>query len=346
MLSEKNLKSMVIIALVLCLFVLAAIIIRPLAISIFLGALLGYMFYPIYFWFFKKTKRENLSAFIICIGVLSIVIMIFLLFIGSLTSQAVNLYLSFREANLNDIIQKITLNLFSSSQSSEMISNSLKSVTSNLIDHYLTGFNNFILNLPNIGLQFFVVFFVFFYSLRDGEKAIQYVKSLAPFEKDVQEKFFKKFEEVTYSVLYGQVVVGIIQGVLAGIGFFIFGVHNAILLTLISIIAGVIPFLGAWLVWVPVDIYLFLGGNTNAGIGLLIYGSTVVSLLDNLLRPILISRKTQINSAIIIVGMIGGLIVYGILGLIMGPLILAYVLLVLELYRKRAFGDGIIFKTT
>jgi predicted PurR-regulated permease PerM len=346
MLSEKNLKSMVIIALVLCLFIVAAFIIKPLAISIFLGLLLGYMFYPIYSWFFKKTKRENLSAFIICIGVLLIILMIFLLFIGSLASQAVNLYLSFRDTNLNDIIQKITLNLFSSSQSSEMIANSLKSVTSNLIEHYLTSFNNFILNLPTIGLQFFVVFFVFFYSLRDGEKAVEYVKSMAPFEKDVQEKFFKKFEEVTYSVLYGQVVVGIIQGVLAGIGFFIFGVPNAILLTLIAIIAGIIPFLGAWLVWVPVDIYLFLGGNTTSGIWLLIYGSTIVSLLDNLLRPILISRKTQINSAIIIVGMIGGLMGYGILGLIIGPLVLAYVLLVLELYRKKAFGDGIIFKTS
>ncbi|GAG19280.1 unnamed protein product, partial [marine sediment metagenome] len=135
-----------------------------------------------------------------------------------------------------------------------------------------------------------------------------------------------------------------IQGIIAGIGYFIFGVPNALLLTILTIFVGIIPLIGPWLVWVPIDIYLFASGHSGAGFGLLIYGLVVISWLDTIIRPLIVSRKSQINPAIVIIGMIGGLFVFGILGLLAGPLILAYVLLVIELYRKKTFNKNIIFK--
>ena len=84
--------------------------------------------------------------------------------------------------------------------------------------------------------------------------------------------------------------------------------------------------------------------NKGAGIGLLIYGLVVISWIDVFIRPLMVSRKTEINSAIVIIGMLGGLFVFGVLGLIIGPLVLAYVLLVIELYRKKTLSEDIIFK--
>jgi predicted PurR-regulated permease PerM len=132
----------------------------------------------------------------------------------------------------------------------------------------------------------------------------------------------------------------------AGIGYLIFGVPSALLLTLFTIFVSIIPFVGAWLGWVPVDIYLFSAGRVDAAIGLLIYGLIVVSLIDNVLRTIIISRRTKLNSAIVLIGMIGGLLAFGVLGLIIGPLVLAYVLLVIEIYKKRTQSESILFEKT
>ena len=138
--------------------------------------------------------------------------------------------------------------------------------------------------------------------------------------------------------------MGILQGLIAGIGYFIFGVPNALLLTILTILIGVIPIIGPWLVWIPVDIYLFVANRPGAGMGLFIYGMLLINWVDTIVRPMIVSRRTQINPGIILVGMIGGLFVFGLLGLIIGPLILAYVLLVLEIYRKQSIGDSLIFK--
>ena len=163
-------------------------------------------------------------------------------------------------------------------------------------------------------------------------------------KKDVQTRFFQHFKDITNSVLIGQVVVGIIQGVVAGIGYFIFGVPNALLMTLITMIIGIIPIIGPWLVWIPIDIYLFSIDRTGAGLGLFIYGLFLINWVDTIIRPMIVARRTQINPAIVLIGMIGGLYVFGILGLIIGPLILGYVILIFELYRKKSYGDNIMFK--
>jgi len=115
-------------------------------------------------------------------------------------------------------------------------------------------------------------------------------------------------------------------------------------MTALTMVIGIIPIIGPWLVWIPIDIYLFAVDRAGAGIGLFIYGLFLINWVDTIIRPMIVSRRTRINPAIILIGMIGGLYVFGLLGLIIGPLILAYVMLILELYRKQSFGEDIIFK--
>jgi predicted PurR-regulated permease PerM len=95
-----------------------------------------------------------------------------------------------------------------------------------------------------------------------------------------------------------------------------------------------IPLLGPYLIWIPVVIYLLIGGNSFSAAGLSIFG-LIASSIDNVLRPLIVSRRTKLHSALVIVGMVGGLLIFGVLGLIIGPLILAYLLIVLEIYRNK-----------
>jgi predicted PurR-regulated permease PerM len=344
MAEKHDFKNIIIGALLVGLFLLAVIIIRPLIIPIIFGILLAYILYPIYRLILSKIKNENISALIVCICLLIIIISITALILGSLISQSVNFYISLQEVDLTNVIEGMVPEFLSSSEVTNLLGNSIRTFIASFLADMINNFNELILNSITILLKLFVVFFIFFFSLRDGKKAIEYFRSFSPLKKETQEKFFKQFKDITYSVLVGQVVVGIFQGLIAGIGYFIFGVENVFLLTLLTMLVGIIPLIGPWLVWVPVDIYLFISGRSGAGLGLLVYGLLVISWLDAFIRPLIVSRKTQINSAIVIVGMIGGLFVFGILGLIIGPLVLAYVLLVIELYRKKTLKENIIFK--
>jgi predicted PurR-regulated permease PerM len=155
-----------------------------------------------------------------------------------------------------------------------------------------------------------------------------------PFSPETEEKLFKSSKDVTSSVLYGLILVGLVQGVIIGGGFFIFGVPNALLLTFFAILTGILPIIGPALIWIPVVIYLLIAGNTVPAIGVLVFG-LICSSIDNLLRPIFVSRRTKLNPVVALIGMIGGLFLFGILGVILGPLILSYLLILLDLYRNK-----------
>ena len=109
---------------------------------------------------------------------------------------------------------------------------------------------------------------------------------------------------------------------------------NALILTLLACLAGVFPIIGVAIIWVPVAIYLLIAGNTLPTLGVIIFG-LISSSIDNFIRPIIVSKRTHMPSSLILIGMIGGIFLFGILGLILGPLILAYLLVILEIYRNK-----------
>jgi predicted PurR-regulated permease PerM len=332
--------------LLLGLFFLGWYVVKQVLIPIFLGILTAYVFYGLYGWLKSKIKNETLSALIMTLLILLLILAAIGLIIGSLLSQGLDIYNQFRALDLRAIAETALPDFL---VDSELVATTLDSLNS-FIARGLTDFINIIpdliLQLPVLMLHLFVFLFTFFFALRDGKLALIYARSLSPLKSEIEESFFKSFRQVTKSVLLGQIVIGIMQGIISGIGFFIFGVPNALVLTLLTMLVGVIPIIGPWLVWVPVDIYLFGAGRTFAAMGLLIYGLIVISWLDTLIRPIIISKGTKVNSAIVIIGMIGGLFAFGILGLIIGPLVLTYILLVFEIYRKKNSQVNIIFQET
>jgi predicted PurR-regulated permease PerM len=344
MLNKDNFKDLINYVLIIGLFILAGIILYPIAYSIIWGILFAYICYPVHKWISKKIKNKFLSALFVCVGFFLIIITIGGVIIGAVFRQGVNFFLFMQKTNFVDIIKQILPNFLSSSPISENVISSINSYITNFIATYINYFTQMLSSLPSLIIKLAVVIFTFFFALKDGKEAIEYLKTLSPFKKETEDKFFNKLKDVTNSVLIGQIIVGIIQGLMAGIGYYIFGVPNIALLTIATCITAIIPIFGAWLIWVPVDIYLFSSGDTTSAFGLLIYGLFLVSIIDNVLRSLIVSRRTKINTGIVTIGMLGGLFVFGFLGLLIGPLILAYVLLVIELYRKNNFNDELMFK--
>lgn len=333
MLDKKGIETVIILTLIAILLILVFLIIKPLAIPIIYGILLAYILNPIQKIVSKRIKNETISAFIVSIGFFIILITVFILITASLMNQTTSFYQTFKHIDFKEVITKIIPKSVSP-QISDTIIGSINSYLTKFTAGLENQIKNFFLDTPILLLKLVIIIFVFFFVLKDGKRLVEHLESLSPFRTETTERIIKRFKEVTNSVLLGQVLVGLLQGIVCGIGYFIFGVPNIVILIYITMIVSLIPFAGHGLVWVPVVIYLFIIGRTTAGIGLLIYGLTIITAVEHLSRPIIVSKKTQMNTGIVIVGMMGGLLSIGFSGLIIGPLILSYILLMFDIYKK------------
>jgi len=333
MIDQNTFKKLSIIVVLAILLVLSVLLIWPIATAVITGLILSFLFYPLYKKVLFLVKEKNISSLLIVLLVVIVILVPLWFLFPIIIKQAFDAYLYIQKIDVSVFIKAIFPTL-ASTEIFKNLTSSINSFISALIGNLLSSTSGILLNLPNFLLKLAIVLFVFFFGMRDAELLKNYVTSLSPFSKATQNELVKKFKDITNSVIFGYIIVGIIQGVLTGIGLLIVGVPNFLILTVIAILAAVIPVLGAWLVWIPASVYLIASGKVAPGIILLLYGAIVISWIDNIIRPYIVSRKTKISSAIVFVGMIGGLIVFGILGLVVGPLILAYLLLLLDAYRK------------
>ena len=128
--------------------------------------------------------------------------------------------------------------------------------------------------------------------------------------------------------------MGLFQGILTGFGFYLLGIPNALFLGVLATIVGVLPFVGPALIWIPVTIFAFINGEYWVAFGVLFIG--VLNLIfENSLKPMIIAKRANVHPVIILLGMIGGIFFFGFAGFIIGPLVLSYLLIILEIYRDK-----------
>jgi len=330
--NEKDIKKISIFVLIGLLAVLSFIAIRPVVFSIIAGLILAYVFYPVYKRINDKVKNNVFSSIIVLI-ILIILIIVPLWFIIPLTVQQV--FELFRASQGLDVQGFITKSFpTASEQFITQMTVTINTIISKLSSSVLNSLVNLFLNLPTILLNLFVGGFVFFYSLKDSEKLRSFVSGISPINKSKEKIIINQFKAITDSIVYGTFIVGIIQGILTGIGLLIFGIDNALVLTILATFLSIIPILGPYLIWIPVTIILFTSGNTGIAVAYLLYNLIIVSSLDNVLRTYIVSRKTDLSQAIVFIGMIGGIFVFGLLGILLGPLLLGYLVTLLKSYKE------------
>jgi len=183
-----------------------------------------------------------------------------------------------------------------------------------------------------LGLLFVMVALFFFF--RDGSRYAHFLVALLPLERPHQEAVVETFSKTVNAVVRGMLVTAVLQGVLAGAGFAVVGVPVPILLGLLTSITAFLPVLGAGAVWIPASIYLIIQEEFLRGLGLALYGFFVVSSIDSLLRPLIIGESIKVPVLILFFTILGGLKVYGIIGIFMGPIILSLGMAFLSIYRE------------
>ncbi|MEK6919030.1 MAG: AI-2E family transporter [Nanoarchaeota archaeon] len=337
--SEIHLRKYISVALILCLIVLSVIIVKPIFLAIITGLLLGYIFRPLYNKILSFVKERNISALIIIFLVFLIIFLPLWFLFPVISQQVFDFFIMIQKVDLVSFMRR----LFADGVFNEVFYANLSAALSALVGKAAGGFSgtfsNFLFDLPTLILEGLIVLFSLFYSLKDSKNFGEYIKSISPFTEKTEQKLMSEFKNITNAVIYGSIIVSVVMGILIGIGLFAFKVPSALLLTFVAILFGIIPILGIWMVWVPASIYLISNDHVGYGVALAIYAVVVTIVVEGILRTYYISKNGKMHTAIGLIGMVGGLFAFGILGFILGPLILSYLIVLFEAYRKKELSS-------
>jgi predicted PurR-regulated permease PerM len=216
-------------------------------------------------------------------------------------------------------------------------------------DDVVTGIGNLVSSLSSLlvnsasqltssTVQAVFLFFIFLYAafffMKDGEKLIDLILYYLPLEDEPERKLLDHFTSVSRATLKGTLLIGLIQGVLAGLGFWVAGINSVMFWGLVMTVLSIIPLIGSSLVWIPAVAILAVSGRIGAAVGLGLYCAILVGSIDNILRPILVGKDTKMHELFILLSTLGGIGLFGIWGVLIGPVIAALFVSIWDLYGK------------
>lgn len=216
-----------------------------------------------------------------------------------------------------------------STQLSDNIATYARAALTWLLSHLGAAFSG----VASLLTSLFIFFVALYYLLRDGARVKQALVELSPLRDSYDESVFHKLELAVNSVIKGNLMIALIQGVLSAIGFTIFGVPHPVLWGTVTAIAALIPAVGTGLVFIPIILFILVTGNTFGAIGLAIWGVLAVGLIDNLLAPRLIGSGMKLHPLLVLLSVIGGITFFGAVGIFLGPLSLSLLFAFLSIYR-------------
>jgi predicted PurR-regulated permease PerM len=179
-----------------------------------------------------------------------------------------------------------------------------------------------------------------FFFLKDGGAILDKILSYIPLKSKDKERLTDKFVSVSRATIKGTLVIGIVQGGLAGAGFAVAGIDGAVFWGTVMAVLSVIPAVGVALVWVPAVVYLIATGHVMTGVLLGLYCGLIVGSADNVLRPLLVGKDVKMHELLILFGTLGGITLFGVVGFIIGPVIAAIFITVWDIYGT-AFREAL-----
>jgi len=316
------------IALFVLIVLVSLFLIKSFVITIITGVLITYIFYPLYKKILNALRSENLAAFI-TILIVVIIIFIPLIFVANaLINQSIQFFYRAKEFDFSRVSDVVSRYVGAEFDIAEYVADTLNTFSLSIAKNT----SEFIVSLPKKMLAFFVILFIMFYLFKEGKTILEKIKDHIPLKESYRRPITERFNSVIYATLYGIVVTAFIQGAVGTLGLWVFGVPSPILWGMVMVILAMLPFVGAAFVWFPAAVYKIFAGELVNGIGLLFYGLLIVSTIDNIIRPKIIGSKGKIHPILVLLGVLGGLEVFGLFGVIIGPLILAILTVFLELY--------------
>jgi predicted PurR-regulated permease PerM len=287
--------------------------------------------------------RPNVAAALTLLIIIAMVILPLAMVATSLAKEAAGLYdrIQSGEYNLSTYMQQIfdvlppwvtnlldRFNLTNLKEIREAIASGLMKGGQLLAPQALTiGMSTFD-SVIGFGLMLYLLFFL----LRDGKALADMIKTAIPLRTDQKTALFSRFADVVRATVKGGILVAMVQGALGGLAFWFLGIHGPLLWSVLMAFLSLLPAIGAGLVWIPVALYLLASGAMWQGVGLILWGTLVIGLVDNLLRPRLVGKGTKLPDYVVLISTLGGIKVFGLNGFVIGPLIAAIFMVTWEIF--------------
>ena len=320
-------------------------IIIPFFIPICWAAVFAIILFPIYERLQRRIESKSLCSLLMCLFVVVVIIGPIAYLFVALVNEAADAVTKVNEMFKSGRLQEIfSINLPWVEAAKERLSQyydlskvDLDQIAKDAMNHIsriiFDQTSWLIANGTKTVFYFILTIFTTYYFFKDGERIVARVKRLMPFPSVRVHDTFGQLRDVIQATMYGGVVVALVQGILGGILFALFGLSSPVFWGAIMAFLSVIPFLGAFVIYIPAGIILLLGGSIVKGLLVIAIGTIVISQIDNVIRPYLISGRTQMHPLMLFFSIMGGIALFGILGVVIGPLIAAVFVTLLRILQ-------------
>lgn len=299
-------------------------IVQPFLVSIISAFILAFFSKPLYDWL-NKRMRPHLAAFLCVILVILVILIPLGALLGGVSSQAVQVAQKLddvpallEKVNSWAIFQNLDLKVGEFLQDSSFYISSL--------------FNSAISFLPKLLIAFILLIFGMYYFLTNWESITKHLKKYIPLKN--RQEVSNEISKSTTEIVHGFFIIGIIEFAIAVLGFYAFGVGPYLLFAVLIFFLAFIPGAGSAIVWIPMAIYYLIAGSILTFVGVLVTGVILSVAIELVVRAKFIGSKTNINPFVMLLGILGGIFLFGVVGFIIGPLILTYAIKVLNFMAK------------
>jgi predicted PurR-regulated permease PerM len=320
---------------------LVFLIFKPFLSAIMIAAILTTLLKRPYHYFENLFRGHKVSsALLTCLLAIFVIVTPLFIVVSLAIAEVNNLY---ADAGNRDKIEVVLNNVFRIIEgtpglnliivretfSEERLLSDITQFSSGALSFIQTAYQS----ITGFVLWIFVLFFTLFYFLTDGKRGLRFMMDLSPLKDEHDKLLVQKFISMSRATLKSNLVIGVIQGFLGGMAFAIAGVPSPAIWGIIMVFFSIIPMVGTGIIWLPVGIIMLLNGNIWEGVFVLAFGSLVISSIDNILRPKLVGKDTEMHPLLIFFATVGGIFFFGLPGFIMGPIVLSLFMALGEIYR-------------
>ncbi len=307
---------------------------------VFLAGIFTGLTYPLYEWFLKKVKHTVVASLLALVSIL-LVLVLPLIAVGiAAYNEAVSFTAGFNldaaRNHLTSLLQNLqerfpgALEKLNVQNLSAMALNSVQDIFQFTLKHSAA----ISLSIADNLISFFLMLFIMFYFYIDGPKILKKMIRWSPLEDKYEIILIEKFISVSKGTLKGFLAVGIIQGIIGGLLFWIVGSHSPVFLGVLMVFGSLLPVVGTAIIWAPVAISLLIQGHWISAIWVVVVGGGVISSIDNLVRPMVVGKDIKMHDLMVLLSTLGGLGLFGLVGFIVGPIIAALFLAIWNIFEE------------